>query len=263
VVQSSTGSRTPVDNAPIDGVAKMFGDAFQALTMELGRGSRELGKKGDGTTNVGASSDTCMKQFTKQSVIGKPHLFSERSMFGSVFSKTRSGAHGMKIGFGKRFMGPGTNRALGGAWSRPIVCSKQTTKISRTRHLDIVAGLSNVNAIEPSDKAFVDKRRFGLAGKLELLTNLGMNETSNCRIRSDDGKIINLWTKENGNVLDGRMTDVLFMGGGLKTKLGIAQNGVDVRFPKASSFGMTLESTEKREHETALETNGVLVKTPI
>ena len=69
-----------------------------------------------------------------------------------------------------------------------------------------------------------------------------MNVTSNLGVGRGDGKIVDLSAKKDMNTLDSGMADVLIVGGRLKTKFGVVQDGVDVFLPKTTSFRVSLQA---------------------
>ena len=59
----------PVVNAPGDGVAKVFCNAFYAGVVNLGRVVCKFGESGDGITNVRTGSHIGVEEFTKEFLI--------------------------------------------------------------------------------------------------------------------------------------------------------------------------------------------------
>jgi hypothetical protein len=51
------GSGAPIDGSPVNGLAKVFGTAFEASIMQLGRSSGEFCQRSDSVANIRASND--------------------------------------------------------------------------------------------------------------------------------------------------------------------------------------------------------------
>jgi hypothetical protein len=75
-------------------VAKVEGDTFEGLVVDLGRGGREAGKEGNSVADVEATDDIGVDEFTEEAAVAETVLILEGSMFGSILG----GADGVEIG---------------------------------------------------------------------------------------------------------------------------------------------------------------------
>jgi hypothetical protein len=64
--KSHVERRAPKDNAPVDGIVKVFGNILTMMVVELGGYDCKFGKGSDRITNVGARGHVGKQLFTKQ-----------------------------------------------------------------------------------------------------------------------------------------------------------------------------------------------------
>ena len=76
-----------VHNAPIFSGAKVFGDLFEQGKVMIMWACREFAQSDGCITNVGATGDVGIQQFTKQGAVGKTIFGDKGHMFGSAFSR--------------------------------------------------------------------------------------------------------------------------------------------------------------------------------
>ena len=79
---------SPVNNTPIDGGAKVLGDALKLTIVDLSRVVRKLAEQNNAVANVTSRSNVGVKKLTKESAIGKTHLFAEGIVLFGVLEGT-------------------------------------------------------------------------------------------------------------------------------------------------------------------------------
>jgi hypothetical protein len=85
-------------NSPRDGVAEVFGHAFEPTVVDLGRVLGKFGEGSNGIPDVWAGSDICVEKFAEELTIGEAHVSLERSMFGGVLRVSDGGIEGVNVG---------------------------------------------------------------------------------------------------------------------------------------------------------------------
>jgi len=75
------------DNAPIFGGAQAFGHLFEQGKVMIMWACGEFAQGGGCITNVGATGDAGMQQFTKQGAAGKTTFGYKGHVFGSALSR--------------------------------------------------------------------------------------------------------------------------------------------------------------------------------
>jgi hypothetical protein len=95
--KSGIGSRAPVYNTPIDGIAKVLGDVLEAVVMQGGRFDSEFGKSSDSIANVGACCDVCKQQFTEKGAIRESHVGFEFGVFRCRLSRANGVVEGVDV----------------------------------------------------------------------------------------------------------------------------------------------------------------------
>ena len=131
------------------------------------------------------------------------------------------------------------------------MCCKETAKVGSTVKLDIVPRLYNVDSIKGRDETELFERNGEFTSDLQLKTDLLVDVFGNCGVRRGKSKIINLATQERVYTLKGALINVTFVRGGSETK--IKEDLVDMFFPEAGSFWMSLECMLDRENLRSVE----------
>jgi hypothetical protein len=123
------------------------------------------------------------------------------------------------------------------------VGSKEAVDVRRTVDFYKVARLFKIDTVESRSKTKVDEGGLGFIGELKFLADDIVNVVSNGGVGACNGKIINLTAEQDGfGTKIVRDVNVLLMGSGFKTEFGGSKNAIDMSFPEASTFGVTLES---------------------
>jgi len=224
-------------DSPVFGLTQVLGHRFEHAEVGVMGTSGELAEGYSGIANVRATSDICVEQFTKQSPVGKTMFGGDVSMFRGAFrvaSILVQSSDSISVERG------GMSTSVFTVGSRPTMGAENSVDVVVTGEDNAIIVLLDVKSIEVREEAQVFERWRSLGGELKALANEGINALSKGFIGASKGKVIHLAKQQNMFSINDSRVDGAIMGGALKSKLRGLQNGVDVGFPKATRFRMSL-----------------------
>jgi hypothetical protein len=80
---------TPIDDTPINGVAKIFCQRLKGLKVKAVGSHREFCKGCHSITNIDTTDYICKENLTKKGAVFETKFLDESRVFGSTFSGTR------------------------------------------------------------------------------------------------------------------------------------------------------------------------------
>lgn len=135
--------------------------------------------------------------------------------------------------------------------------AKDAIDVVGTREDNAVVELGDVDTIEIGNQTEIAERGRRFTGELQLQTNLLVERDSNRLRGGSKGKVVNLAQEQKRGTKVRTRINGAIVGSGAEAKGGGGQNRVDVRFPEATRFRVTLESMLDREDIGAVKGNAM------
>ena len=242
--------RAPEEEAPISGFTKVDGQSFEGLVVKVVGSSGEFGEGSDGISDVKATKDISKENFTKKGAVTEAKFVGQSSMLGGAFRGTGRGVkHLRNIALHKG--GAGFGRCFVGARCLPVVGLEKATDVGFSGKFNVGGCLEDIVAIVVSEKAEIFKRDHSFIGALKLGTNVVIDLLGKLLGFAGNGKVIDLANHEDVLAVNGSSVDILLMGSVGEAKF--RKDAVDVVFPEDTRFRVTLECTENRDDQGAVE----------
>jgi hypothetical protein len=134
-----------------------------------------------------------------------------------------------------------------------MVGLEEAADIGTTVTLDVVAGLSDIDAIEAVGEAEVFEWVSSFGGEAKLTAYASIDILGDSLVGARENEVINLTTEKNFGTLVGGQVDILFVGSRLKVEFRVLQDGIDMAFPTNTRFGMALECVLDGKDKRAVE----------